>query len=483
MVVCGVVLIGAMMTTLDETVVNVALDRLSSDFHASFTTIQWVVTAYALALLAAIPIAGWATDRYGMKRVYLLAVAAFVLGSVLCAFAWSSASLIAFRVVQGLGGGFVAPVVMTIITKKAGPDRRGAVMGIFGVPLLAIPALGMILGGWLVDYVSWRAIFLANVPVGVLAIVLAQLVLERDPPQPSHRLDWLGVALLSPGLSLLIFGFAQSPTHGFGVARTWAPILTGLVLIAAFLIHSWRAPAPLIDIKPFVHTRAGMAGAALLLVPASLFGSLLLMPVYFQVAHGVSALEAGLLLAPWGLGAMIAMPFAGRLVDRRRSPWLAACGLSILVLAMVPFATVTDSTPIAFLSASCLVLGLGIPFTMLPTITAALQAIPERQMARTITALNVIDQCGISIGTALLSVLLTTSLATSLPAVGRTHELPQFSAAQRALHADQLASAFGSTFTWALVALAAAMVPILALGRSLARKARCQAGEAAVEPT
>jgi EmrB/QacA subfamily drug resistance transporter len=482
MIVSGVVLLGAVMALLDETVVNVALDRLGTEFQAPFTTIQWVVSAYTLALAAVIPLAGWASDRFGTRRVYLCAVAAFTLGSAFCAIAWSPASLIAFRVLQGLGGGLVAPVVMTIIAKKAGPQRRGAVMGILGVPLLATPVLGLVVGGWLVDSVSWRAIFLVNLPVGALAIVLARIVLEPDLPQPGHRLDWLGVALLSPGLSLLIFGFAQSPAHGIGAALTWLPILAGLVLIGAFLVHAWRAPAPLIDVKTFVRTQAGAAGATLLLLTISLFGALLLMPVYFQVVRGASALEAGMLLSPWGLGAMIAMPLAGRIVDRRRPSWMAACGVPLLAIGMVPFATVADSTPFVVLCASTLLIGVGIPFTFMPAVTAALQAVPERQIARTSTAVNVIEQSGISIGTAILSVLLVTAISGALPGVGGTDALAQLSNAQRALHSEQLASAFASTFTWALAAIVATMVPALALGRSLARTRVAEARRRPPEP-
>ena len=216
MVIAAVVLLGAIMSILDTTIVNVAIDRLAIDFNASLTTIQWVVTGYTLALAAVIPVTGWAADRFGTKRIYLSSLALFMLGSALCAVAWSAGSLIAFRVLQGIGGGMIMPAVMTIMTKKAGPHRMGRVMGILGVPMLIAPILGPILGGWLVDDVSWRWIFLINVPIGIVAVILAYIVLEPDKPQPSHRLDWLGMALLSPGLTLLIFGLAESSDGGFG---------------------------------------------------------------------------------------------------------------------------------------------------------------------------------------------------------------------------------------------------------------------------
>src|SRR5579862_507657 len=208
LVVAGVVLLGAIMSILDTTVVNVAIDHLAVAFRSSLTTIQWVITGYTLALAAVIPITGWAADRFGTKRIYMWSLVLFTLGSVMSGLAWSAASLILFRVLQGIGGGMIMPAVMTIMTKKAGPHRMGRVMGVLGVPMLLAPILGPILGGWLVDDVSWRWIFFINLQIGVVAFCLALRVLEPDQPRPNHRLDWLGMALLSPGLAAFIFGLA-----------------------------------------------------------------------------------------------------------------------------------------------------------------------------------------------------------------------------------------------------------------------------------
>ena len=300
MVVAAVVMLGAVMSILDTTVINVAIDRLAIDFNASLTTIQWVVTGYTLALVAVIPVTGWAADRFGTKRIYLWSLILFILGSTLCAAAWSAGSLIAFRVLQGIGGGMIMPAVMTIMTRKAGPHRMGRVMGILGVPMLIAPLIGPILGGWLVDDVSWRWIFLINVPIGIVAIALAALVLERDEPQPAHRLDWLGMGLLSPGLTLMIFGLAESSGDGFTATKSWLPIVAGVGLIVTFFWHSWRTEAPLIDIKTFTHTRAGASAVVFMAFSIAFFGALLLIPLYYQTVRGASALEAGLLLAPAG---------------------------------------------------------------------------------------------------------------------------------------------------------------------------------------
>ena len=176
LIVAGVVMLGAIMSILDTTVVNVAVDHLAVAFNSSLTTIQWVITGYTLSLAAVIPATGWAADRFGTKRLYLTSLVLFTVGSVLSGLAWSAESLIVFRVLQGLGGGMIMPAVMTITTRKAGPHRMGRIMGVLGVPMLIAPIIGPILGGWLVDDVSWRWIFFINVPIGILAFVLGQIV-------------------------------------------------------------------------------------------------------------------------------------------------------------------------------------------------------------------------------------------------------------------------------------------------------------------
>src|ERR1700761_5259556 len=190
LIVAGVVMLGAVMSILDTTVVNVAIDHLAVAFNSSLTTIQWVITGYTLALAAVIPATGWAADRFGTKRLYLTSLVLFTIGSAASGLAWSAESLIVFRVLQGLGGGMIMPAVMTITTKKAGPHRMGRIMGVLGVPMLVAPIIGPILGGWLVDDASWRWIFFINLPIGILAFFSALAVLDPDEPQPTHQLDW-----------------------------------------------------------------------------------------------------------------------------------------------------------------------------------------------------------------------------------------------------------------------------------------------------
>ncbi len=475
MVVAGVVLLGAIMSILDTTVVNVAIDHLAVAFNASLTTIQWVITGYTLALAAVIPLSGWAADRFGTKRIYMTSLVLFTLGSIASGLSWSAESMIVFRVLQGIGGGLIMPTVMTIMTRKAGPQRMGRVMGVLGVPMLIAPIMGPILGGWLVDDVSWRWIFFINVPIGIVAFILALIVLDPDKPQPAHRLDWLGALLLSPGLAIFIYGLAESSSYGFGSVRSWGPTLAGVVLIAAWFVHSWRTPDPLIDIRTFVHTRAGYAGASFFLFAISVFGTMLLIPLYYQVVRGNSALQAGLLLAPGGLGAMLLMPLSGRLTDRYGPTWLPATGLPLVAIGLIPFVFVGANTSYVLLCTGSFVQGLGMGLAMMPNMTAAMQAVPPSAIARTSTGMNIIRQAGASVGVAILSVILASAVASNLP-IASAHTSNSGSSGLAALQnlparahsviATPLANAFASTFVWALVMIVIAFIPAIGMALS-----------------
>src|SRR4051812_21105392 len=335
--VAGVVVLGAVMSILDTTVVNVAINTLAREFKTSLATIQWVATGYTLALATVIPLTGWAADRFGTKRLYLTSITLFVTGSILSGLAWSDVSLIFFRVLQGLGGGMLMPAGMTILTRAAGPQRVGRVMAIIGVPMMLGPILGPILGGWLVDSASWRWIFFINVPIGAAALIMSLRVLPRDVPEPSQRLDWVGFALLSPGLALLIYGLAKSTsTGGFGSTQVIVPAVVGLIALALFVVHALRTENALIDLRLFKNRTFAASEVTLILVIVAVFGGMLLLPLYLQVVRGESPLSTGLLLAPQGVGAMIAMPIAGRLTDRTGVGRIVPFGLVLVGISFPP---------------------------------------------------------------------------------------------------------------------------------------------------
>ena len=333
-----VVVVGAIMSILDATIVNVALATLGRDLHASLATIQWVASGYLVALAMVIPMTGWASERFGAKRLWMVVVALFVAGSVLSGLAWSAESLIFFRVLQGLGGGMIMPAGMTILAQAAGPQRIGRVMSVVGAPMLLGPILGPVLGGIILQYLSWRWIFFVNVPIGALALVMAWKLLPDSAPQKGQRLDVLGLALLSPGLALIVFGLSETSTHG-GLAYigAWGPIVLGLTFTTAFVWHALHVKRvkPLLDLNLFRSPGFAAAAATVLLTAAALFGSLIILPLYLQVDRGESTLATGLLLAPQGLGAALTMPISGRLTDRIGGGPVVVFGLLVMTTATV----------------------------------------------------------------------------------------------------------------------------------------------------
>jgi EmrB/QacA subfamily drug resistance transporter len=428
--IAGVVVLGAIMSILDITVVNVALPTFQAEFGSpgheiAYSHVAWTVTAYTLALATVIPMTGWAADRFGTKRLYLMAVFLFSLGSALCATAWDINVLIAFRVLQGLGGGMLMPLGMTIMTRAAGPHRMGRLMAILGVPMLLGPIMGPILGGWVIQTASWHWIFLINVPLGVAALVYAWKVLEKDSPEPSETFDFLGMALMSPGLALFLFGVSSLPQeHGdLSAPRVWMSMLAGAVLIAAFVRHSFRPEHPLLDLRLFANRNLAVSIITMFMFAAAFFGGLLLVPTYFQQIRGESTLHAGLLVAPQGLGAMITMPIAGRLVDKMPVGRIVPVGISLIVVGMFGLTQVTESTPYAAIIAMLVVMGLGMGSTMMPLFTSALKTLRAQEVARGSTLLNITQQVSSSIGVALMSVLLTNHLNDS-PVVPGTETAP-----------------------------------------------------------
>ena len=278
--IAGVVVLGAIMSILDITVVNVALPTFQTVFgsveqpRSAYSHVAWTVTAYTLALATVIPMTGWAADRFGTKRLYLTAIGLFTAGSVLCATADSINMLIAFRVLQGLGGGMLMPLGMTIMTRAAGPARMGRLMAILGVPMLLGPILGPILGGWLIENASWHWIFLINAPIGVVAFVYACSVLPKDAPEPSESFDFLGMLLLSPGLALFLFGVSSLPQEegDFSAPRVWVSMLVGVLLMLAFVWHAFRPEHPLLDLRLFKNRNLTVSTITMFLFAAAFFG-------------------------------------------------------------------------------------------------------------------------------------------------------------------------------------------------------------------
>ncbi len=470
--VAGVVVLGAIMSILDITVVSIALPTFQSEFNATYATVAWTMTAYTLALAAVIPISGWAADRFGTKRLYLTSLVLFTLGSVLCAMAWDIGPLIGARVLQGLGGGMLMPLGMTIMTRAAGPDRVGRVMAVLGVPMLLGPIGGPILGGWLIDVASWHWIFLINLPIGIVGIIAAWRVLPRDTEQPSETFDFLGMALLSPGLAAFLYGVSSIPEHGtVNNAEVLAPAIIGLALVVAFVFHALRKDHPLIDLRLFLNRHLTIAVVTMSLFIVAFMGAGLLFPGYFVQVRGESTLMAGLLIAPQGLGAMVTMPIAGRITDKAGPGKLVLGGIVLIAVGMGTFTQLESDTSYGLLMGALFVMGLGMGMTMMPIMTAALASLTHGEVARGSTLMNIVQQTGGSIGTAVMSVILTNNIINNQSAAAyygavQTQSEDQLPPDLIEAGRSALAGAFGNTYVVAVVLVLLCLVPAFFLPRS-----------------
>ncbi|MFI0743263.1 MDR family MFS transporter [Streptomyces sp. NPDC021100] len=470
----GVILvIGAIASMLDATIVSVAIDGLSREFDTDISTIQWTSTGYLLALSVVIPLTGWAVERFGARRVWLFSLAAFLVGSALCGAAWSVGSLIAFRVVQGIGGGLISPVMQTILVRAAGPKRIGRIMSIVAVPGHLAPIVGPLVGGAIMDTISWRWIFYVNVPICLIALLLAWRGVPRDQDDPARdapRLDTLGLCLLSPGLAALIYGLSQtSRPEGFGSTPVVLSLAIGVVLLVAFAAHALRTRVtPVIDLRLFRHRPFTVATLLMFLGGMSVFGAMLLMPLYYQQVRGKSALDAGLLLAPQSIGTIVALTYVGRLTDRIGARPIVLAGVTIGVGGTLAYTQVQPDTSIWLLSASLLIWGIGIAASMVPIMSAAYQGLEPAAIPRATSAISVVQRLGGSFGTAVLAVILQRQIAHHTDG-GRPGPAA-------------LTKAFDTTFWWVLGFTALTIVPALLLPRARKQEPAGRAPEPTAVP-
>jgi EmrB/QacA subfamily drug resistance transporter len=478
-IVTGLVVVsGLIMVILDTTIVNVALDTLSQELDASLSTAQWVVTGYLLAVGVVIPLSGWAMDHFGTKKVWTTSLILFTVGSALCAVSWSMESLIAFRIIQGLGGGMLLPGGQTIIGRAAGPDRIGRAMALLGVPMLLGPVFGPVVGGLLVEYASWHWIFLVNLPVGVLAVSLAIWKLpDGREPGGGGRFDIRGLVLLSGGLVSLLYGLSEASSRAtfteWGVIG-W--ILAGAVLVTLFVLHSLRRGAEsLVDVRLFGNRLFRSGAVAVFLVAIALFGGLLMMPLYYQSVRLEGPLAAGLLLAPQGLGAMMAMPIAGRITDRYGAGRVVPFGVILMLLGTLPFTQVGTDTSYVWLTLALFVRGLGLGSTIMPTIATSYSRLSRAAMSRATPTISAIQQVGGSFGGALLVFVFSRQLtnefdANGIPSNGGGSQISSIPPALHDRVAPLLAEAYQHVFWTAFILTAVVMIPALFFPRRLHRQ-------------
>ena len=402
--ICAIV--GTFMVMLDQTVVNIALPKITTVFGVGVHETQLVVTSYMLALAVIMPATGYLSDTFGTKRLYLITMALFTGGSLLCGLAWNNTSLVAFRVIQGLGGGMMTPLGMTMLFQVVPPHRRNTIMGFFGLPLMLAPVLGPTLGGYLVEYIDWRVIFTLNVPVGIIGLFLGITLLRETPHVPGLKFDLRGFLLSAVGFSAILLGLSDAATNGWTSPSILTRFGIGIVALVAWVWVELTDEHPLLDLRLFRIPIFTMSMLVSFVLTIGMFGGMLVLPLFLQNLRGLGAAESGLILISQVLPMTVAMPVVGRLVDKVGARVMILIGLPLLAITTWQFGqldlTTGDNTIRLWLALRGCAMGL----VMMPSMTAGLNAVPLPQMSRASSMSNVMRQVFGAFGTAIVVTIL-----------------------------------------------------------------------------
>jgi len=433
----SVIMVATIMVALDMTIVNVALHEIGVDLGAG-DDIEWVVTAYLLAVCASQPATGWLSERFGRKEVFLGSLVVFTVASALCAFSPNLAWLIAFRVLQGLGGGALIPIGMAMALGMFPRERHGRAVSVWGMSAMLAPAIGPTVGGWLVTAVSWHWLFLINVPIGACAFIAGVKLLPTVGHRERRPFDGLGLVLGSGGLTIAVLGISEGSSWGWTSRSTLVCILGGAAMLALFVGHELRTAHPLIELRMFSDRTFSLAITAFVFVTGANFARLVFIPLQLESLRGLSALRVGMMFFIPALVGMVGMTFGGRLVDRvgPRRPIIVGC--AAMLVAMVGFSQLTLTTPIFLIVILMSVQGFGSAAAMAPLMVAGLSDLPDRLTSQGAAVRALSGQIASAVAVAVLGAVVSSQMGSD-------------PTTQQSQHA------YNSAFTWAAVGVLIAL--------------------------
>ncbi|MBW7473776.1 DHA2 family efflux MFS transporter permease subunit [Paenibacillus oenotherae] len=459
------IIAGVFMVILDSTAMNVALTHLSKDFNSTINTLQWTISGYLLAQAAVIPLAGWLSDRYGAKNIFLLSVALFTIGSVLCALPNTAEWLTVFRILQGLGGGAVLPVSMAYVYRLSPPHKVGTVMGMMGLPILFAPAIGPTLSGWLVEFHSWRWIFLINLPIGILCVLLGVKYLPKIDRNAVAGMDWLGMILGPLAFAALSYGVSEG-AHSWTSDKTLAGLIIGGLALIAFIIVELKVRTPLLELRVFRSVDFSLAIVVQWVGQFALYGAIFLLPQFLQQGRGFGAFDTGLILMPQAIASGLMMPVGGLLYDRIGIRWLVVAGLSLISGAIYQYSMVDATTTGSDLLLPLIMAGAGMGLMMMPLNTHLMGKAPRELVSRVTSITNGLQTVVNSLAVASIVTILTANITSRQAEMAATAKQGEAAAepAQAALHAAILG--FDDTFSVMILIAAFGALMGLALRRN-----------------
>ncbi|MGE5416065.1 MAG: DHA2 family efflux MFS transporter permease subunit [Acidobacteriota bacterium] len=401
-----VIILGTFMAILDSSIVNVALPKLMSIFNSSPDDIEWILTAYMLTMGVVMPLTGFLGDTFGYKRVYIFALMCFVAGSALCGMSWSVNSMIVARIIQALGGGIMQPLGMAIIYQSFPRSKMGMVLGFWGIAAMAAPAIGPTLGGYLVDYISWRIIFYINVPIGLLNVVLAGMILKETPLIRGKSLDIIGLITSSVGLFCLLLGLSKGTVEGWTSPYIMSLFAIAIVSLVVFVINELNHPDPILELrifKNFLYTISSLISCALSI---GLFGAIFMVPLLLQNVLGQSAMKTGIIMFPAAIASAIMMPIGGRLFDRYGARGVVSVGLGIVAWTTYVMSGFNALTPYGVMTIWMVIRSGGMGLAMMPASVVGMNTVPISLVGRASAMSNVVRQVSASLGIAMFTTIM-----------------------------------------------------------------------------
>ncbi|WP_374120988.1 DHA2 family efflux MFS transporter permease subunit [Neobacillus sp. PS3-12] len=401
-------MLGAFVAILNQTLLNVAIPHIMNDLGVSANTVQWLSTGYMLVNGIAIPITAYLIEKFGTRKLLIMAILLFTLGSLVCSFSANFSMLMVGRVIQACGAGIIMPLLMTVFFAIFPPEKRGKAMGIMGIVMIFAPAVGPTLSGWLIGHYSWRLLFDIVIPIGILDLILSFLWMKDVTKITNPKFDFPGFLFSTIGFGFLLYGFSEAGNNGWGSTIVLTSIIIGIISLVAFVWRELTTEKPMLDLRVFKYDIFSLTTIISMIVNMAMFGAMILLPIYLQNIRGYTALDSGLLLLPGAIVMGIMSPIAGALFDKIGARPLAVIGLAITVITSWGFTNLSMTTSYGHIMFLYVMRMFGMSFIMMTVMTEGLNQLPRHLGAHGTAASNTARQVAGSLGTAFLVTVMST---------------------------------------------------------------------------
>ncbi|EHN59686.1 MDR family MFS transporter [Oenococcus kitaharae] len=419
-----VLLVGTFCTVLNQTILATAFPTLMKAFNISTSTVQWLTTGFLLVNGIMIPVSAWLSNRFNSKWLYISSMAIFEIGTIMAWAAPSFAFLLSGRLIQAVGVGISMPLLQNIMLSIFPPDKRGAAMGMAGIVIGVAPAIGPTLSGWIIDTWQWRDLFGMIIPIVALVLLAAFFFMKPVIETSRPKLDWLSLALSTAGFGALLYGFSSVGDDGWGSRIVLSCLIIGLILIVLFVWRQLTMKTPFLQLRVFSSSTFTIATALSSVVMIAMVGVEMIVPLYLQIVHHMSALHSGLTLLPGALMMAVMSPITGRAFDRIGAKRLSIAGLFLLTAGTLSFVMITQTTPVIYITILYALRMFGISMVMMPATTAGMNALPTNLIAHGTAVNNTVRQVASSIGTAILISILSNVTNNQMPNQGLLKSSP-----------------------------------------------------------